>query len=110
MKTNAATEQYARGIYNAFAAYKKRHGGSITIPYMPDPIEEKAPVKAETKKEEPQKEETSNVQEPQPETPQASVTSMVEAPPTSVTPELQEKPELPEKSKASEMSETEGQR
>lgn len=106
MNTSAATEQYARGIYNAFAAYKKRHGGSITIPYMPDPIEEKAPVKTETKKEEPQKEETSNAQEPQPETPQASVASMVEAPPTSVTPELQEKPELPEKSKASEMSES----
>ena len=83
MKTNAATEQYARGIYNAFAAYKKRHGGSITIPYMPDPIEEKAPAKkveevSEKRNEEPQHEEP------------PAVVSTVETPPMSVTPEPQQ--------------------
>ena len=54
MKTSAASEQYARGLYNAFVAYKKRHGGNITIPYQPNPIEEKAPApaKTEVKKEE----------------------------------------------------------
>ena len=45
MNSSTATEQYARGIYNAFAAYKKRHGGSITVPYLPNPVEEKAPAK-----------------------------------------------------------------
>lgn len=106
MNTSAATEQYARGIYNAFAAYKKRHGGSITIPYMPNPIEEKAPAKIETKKEEPQKESTANVQEAQPEMPQASVAPLVEVPPTSVTPELQQTPEPLETSEFPEMSES----
>jgi len=88
MNTSAATEQYARGIYNAFAAYKKRHGGNITIPYLPEPIEEKAPAKKpEVKSEEPQ-----NVE------PQAVVTP-VETAPTSVTPEFPESPETPDASK-----------
>lgn len=98
MNTSTATEQYARGIYNAFAAYKKRHGGSITIPYMPNPIEEKAPAKTEVKKkEEPQKEVTENAlatngtQEPQKEEPQ-TIAALVETHPTSVTPEPQETP------------------
>ena len=116
MNTSTATEQYARGIYNAFAAYKKRHGGSITIPYMPNPIEEKAPAKTEVKKkEEPQKEVTENAlatngtQEPQKEEPQA-IAALVETHPTSVTPEPQETPAptpstMPETSqKASEPS------
>ena len=87
MNTSAATEQYARGIYNAFAAYKKRHGGSITIPYMPDPIEEKAPVEVEVKKEEPQTPVAQEEMAPAP-------TLQEEAPPISVTPESQEVPEV----------------
>ena len=108
MNTSAATEQYARGIYNAFAAYKKRHGGSITIPYMPNPMEEKAPVKTEVKKVEPQKEVTENalatngMQEPQKEESQAAVIP-VETHPTSVTPEPQETP-APAPSMTSETS------
>ena len=87
MNTSAATEQYARGIYNAFAAYKKRHGGSITIPYMPDPIEEKAPVEVEVKKEEPQTPVAQEEMAPAP-------TLQEEASPISVTPESQEVPEV----------------
>lgn len=87
MNSSTATEQYARGIYNAFAAYKKRHGGSITVPYLPNPVEEKAPAKPVVK-EEPQKE------EPQTQVPPTQVTQTtavpVETPPMSVTPELQE--------------------
>ena len=95
MKTNTATEQYARGIYNAFAAYKKRHGGGITVPYQPDPIEEKAPVKVEEKKEEP----APVVQEEMAPAP----TVQEEAPPTSVTPEPQEAPAVtPEPQKKQE--------
>ena len=30
MNTSTATDQYARGIYNAFIAYKKRHGGKAS--------------------------------------------------------------------------------
>ena len=37
MNTTAAVGQYARGIYNAFAAYKKKHSGRITVPYLPEP-------------------------------------------------------------------------
>jgi N-acetylmuramoyl-L-alanine amidase len=84
MNTNAATEQYARGIYNAFAAYKKRHGSGITVPYMPDPIEEKAPVTPEPKIEE--------SQEPQAEVSQPTAAPVVEAPPASVTPEVLDAP------------------
>ena len=43
MNTSLATEQYARGIFNAFIAYKKRFSGGITVPYMAEP-------KAETKR------------------------------------------------------------
>ena len=35
MNSAAAESQYARGVFNAFLNYRKRHGGSITIPYMP---------------------------------------------------------------------------
>ena len=91
MKTSAASEQYARGLYNAFVAYKKRHGGNITIPYQPNPIEEKAPapVKTEVKKEE-------KKEEPQKEEPQPAPAVQVETPPTSVTPEPQEALEMKE--------------
>lgn len=37
MNSAAATGQYARGIYNAFAAYKKKHSGKITVPFLPEP-------------------------------------------------------------------------
>lgn len=95
MNTSTATEQYARGIYNAFAAYKKRHGGSITIPYMPNPEEEKAPapVKKEVKKEEPKEPVVEEAMTPAP-------TVQEEAPPTSVTPEPQEIPVTPEPQKS----------
>ena len=35
MNSSAATEQYARGIFNAFLAYRKKYGGNITIPFQP---------------------------------------------------------------------------
>ena len=88
MNTSTATEQYARGIYNAFAAYKKRHGGSITVPYLPNPVEEKAPAKPVVK-EEPQKEEPQAQVPPTQET-QTTAAAAVETPPMSVTPEPQE--------------------
>lgn len=87
MNTSTATEQYARGIYNAFAAYKKRHGGSITVPYLPNPVEEKAPAKPVVK-EESQKEEPQTQVPPTQET--QTTAAPVETPPMSVTPEPQE--------------------
>lgn len=87
MNSSTATEQYARGIYNAFAAYKKRHGGSITVPYLPNPVEEKAPAKPVVK-EEPQKEEPQAQVPPTQET--QTTAAAVETPPMSVTPEPQE--------------------
>ena len=102
MNSSTATEQYARGIYNAFAAYKKKHSGGITVPYLPDPVEEKAPAKKpEVKPEEPQTPSTAETivtagtHEPQVETPQATV-APVETHPTSVTPEFTEKQEKTE--------------
>lgn len=48
MNTSLATEQYARGIFNAFMAYKKRFSGGITVPYMAEPkAEPKQPVQSE---------------------------------------------------------------
>ena len=112
MNSSTATEQYARGIYNAFAAYKKRHGGSITVPYMPEPVEEKAPAKKpDVKPEEPQTpvtEETivtAGTQEPQMEAPQTTVAPM-ETHPTSVTPEFSEKPESPVETEPQKQPET----
>jgi N-acetylmuramoyl-L-alanine amidase len=92
MNSSTATEQYARGIYNAFAAYKKRHGGSITVPYLPNPVEEKAPAKPVVK-EEPQKEEPQTQVSPTQVTQTTAVP--VETPPMSVTPEPQETTESP---------------
>lgn len=92
MNSSTATEQYARGIYNAFAAYKKRHGGSITVPYLPNPVEEKAPAKPVVK-EEPQKEEPQAQVPPTQET--QTTAAAVETPPMSVTPEPQETTESP---------------
>ena len=43
MNSKAAESQYARGVFNAFLAYRKRHGGNITIPYMQAPAEERKP-------------------------------------------------------------------
>ena len=35
---------YARGIYNAFLAYRKKHGGSVTIPFQPVPVQEEMSI------------------------------------------------------------------
>ena len=52
MNTSLATEQYARGIFNAFIAYKKRFSGGITVPYMAEPkAEPKRDPKPEVKPE-----------------------------------------------------------
>ena len=57
MNSKAAEEAYARGIFNAFLAYRKKHGGNITIPFQAEPEEKKIVipqiVPQEEKKEEP---------------------------------------------------------
>jgi N-acetylmuramoyl-L-alanine amidase len=75
MNSKAAEEEYARGIFNAFLAYRKKHGGNITIPFQVEPEDKEIvipqivpqnevkeePVKAKKgkeKKEEPVKVET----------------------------------------------------
>jgi N-acetylmuramoyl-L-alanine amidase len=35
MNSSSAEGMYARGMFNAFLAYRKRHGGNITIPFQP---------------------------------------------------------------------------
>ena len=39
MNSKAAEEAYARGIFNAFLAYRKKHDGNITIPFQVEPEE-----------------------------------------------------------------------
>ena len=74
MNSVNAESLYARGIFNAFLNYRKRHGGNITIPYMKidDPMPE--PVVEETKVE---PVEVKSVAEPEPE-PQPEVASQPE--------------------------------
>ena len=64
MNSASAENLYARGMFNAFLNYRKRHGGNITIPYMKidDPVPE-APV-VETKVE---PIEVKSVSDPEPE-------------------------------------------
>ena len=74
MNSPRAEILYARGIFNAFLNYRKRHGGSITIPYMKmdDPVPE--PPMVEEAKVEPI--EAKSVNDPEPEveeTPQPEV-------------------------------------
>ena len=74
MNSPRAEILYARGIFNAFLNYRKRHGGSITIPYMKmdDPVPE--PPVVEEAKVEPI--EAKSVNDPEPEveeTPQPEV-------------------------------------
>ena len=96
MNTSLATEQYARGIFNAFMAYKKRFSGGITVPYMAEPKTEPKPEpKPEVKPvPEPQPEPKSEpVVEPvlptQPETPEATAPQAVSQPePQPVQPEV----------------------
>ena len=74
MNSSRAETLYARGIFNAFLNYRKRHGGSITIPYMKmdDPVPE--PPVVEEARVEPI--EAKSVKDPDPEVveaPQAEV-------------------------------------
>ena len=71
MNSKAAEEAYARGIFNAFLAYRKKHDGNITIPFQVEPEEKEIVIpqivpqnevkeeqKAKVTKEEPAKVET----------------------------------------------------
>lgn len=72
MNSAAAESEYARGVFNAFLNYRKRHGGSLTIPYMPaselPPVQEQKPAPQPI------------VQEPQP--------AVVQAPERDTIPEM----------------------
>jgi len=106
MNSKAAEEAYARGIFNAFLAYRKKHGGNITIPFQVEPEEEivipqivpqnevkEEPKAKETKKEEPAKVETIVV----PETPegldQIDLSPVTEVSQPAPTPVPEEKPQ-----------------
>ena len=57
MNSKGATEQYARGLFNAFMAYKRHHSGGAGIDYQPQeksvpvPSVQKPQTKAEVKPE-----------------------------------------------------------
>ena len=44
MNSKAAEGEYARGIFNAFLAYRKKHGGNITIPFQAEPEEKEIAI------------------------------------------------------------------
>ena len=68
MNSSTATSAYARGIYNAFAAYKKRHSGQISVPYLPEPKSEVVEIPQIVPKQQTKKEKTAKQQEkPQPQ-------------------------------------------
>ena len=107
MNSKAAEEEYARGIFNAFLAYRKKHGGNITIPFQAEPEEKSISIpqivpqkevkeeqpKAKEKKEEPAKVETIVV----PETPegldQIDLSPVKEVSQPAPTPVPEEKPQ-----------------
>lgn len=65
MNSKEAPQKYARGVFNAFVAYKKKyHVGGANIPFAEAPKQEKGQAQQDTK---PQKtESTSQRQEPKP--------------------------------------------
>lgn len=80
MNSKGASEKYARGLYNAFVAYLKHHGGSGTISYMPVPEAEVEPVVKTEEPVQPRSEESAQPQsekpvQPRPEEPVAPVVS-----------------------------------
>jgi N-acetylmuramoyl-L-alanine amidase len=89
MNSAKATEQYARGIFNAFLAYKQKFSGGFVVPFMPDPKEEEA--QPEAPKTQPEAPKTQpEAPKAQPETPK----TQPEAPKTQ--PEVKEvQPEAP---------------
>ena len=44
MNSKAAVGMYARGLFNAFLAYRKHHGGNMGISYQPEPTPQPAPA------------------------------------------------------------------
>ena len=94
MNSAKATEQYARGIFNAFLAYKQKFSGGFIVPFMPDPKEEEVkPVKQEVQ---------AVKQETQPETPKAqSEAPNIQPEVSTVQPQEPKQPEVaqPEETK-----------
>ena len=76
MNTKAAEEQYARGLFNAFLAYWKKHDKSVNIPFRPEPTPQKVeipqivPQNEVSPKEAPKKELPQEAAPQQPATPQ----------------------------------------
>lgn len=74
LNSDRAVQQFSRGFFNAFVAYKSKVAPGIKVPYLPVPAEPKEPVT-------------------EPETPAAPETS--EAPEANETPAAAETPEAP---------------
>ena len=71
MNSDLALQQYTRGFYNAFVAYKNKVAPGIKVPYKPAPAEPVEPAAV------PERQETQEAQEKQdpPETPKTQDTS-----------------------------------
>ena len=86
MNSDRALQQYTRGFYNAFVAYKNKVAPGIKVPYKPAPEIPEQPVTEKPEKvEQPETQETLVSQETQ------------ETPEKSEVPVIQTKPEIPSK-------------
>lgn len=103
MNSQAAAGMYARGLFNAFQAYRQRHGGSAAIAVQPQeeptPVVTKKPKAEKKAKAEQKAKEEKIVPEPQPEAkvePQPEVKSepkLEPQPEVKPEPQLEVKPE-----------------
>ena len=98
MNTSLATEQYARGIFNAFMAYKKRFSGGITVPYMAEPKAEPKPEPKAEPKPEPKAEPQQPVQSEKQEAPEKPEVSQPE--PAQPQPEVKQPEQTPVEARA----------
>lgn len=44
MNSKAAEKHYAQGLFNAFAAYRKKHDRNASIPYRPEPVKKEVEI------------------------------------------------------------------
>ncbi len=65
MNSQVAVNQYARGIFNAFQAYRKQHtGADIVVPYMAEPVKSEDNIPQIVPNRESRKKQRERVQQP----------------------------------------------
>ena len=100
MNSQAAAGMYARGLFNAFQAYRQHHGGSTAIAVQPQeqpaPVVEKKPKAEKEKKSKAEKKAKEEMQVPEPQSEMKQEPQLEVKPEPEVLPEVQPevKPEM----------------